>query len=646
MSRLPRGFLPIALVVAIISGCDTSSAIFSDAERRSIYSLSIVSESGKALAGASLLPGESIQVSLSNMSGAKAPESLALAVEDAAGQILASLVYATPKASGLGSKPILVDSLSGSLPSFKLPADLAPGVFSLTTSLADASGTKLQSGQSVFFVAAQGFSLGSLSMYPPTPAPSQAVLFSVGVRPGEPASSPWLRWSSEGRTLAEGPLSDGFDKMVWTAPQLDGAYAIKVEVFPSRPMASIDVASPWRQEVKAIVSRDAALGPDEYADGSRLLSHLAFAGDFTDTGSRVQAEAPSAFGKPALEVFPGGFGYRFDESAGVNLPGAIPPQAGGVGSSFSILWRLYTLQPNGELLRMVSPDGSLLFRAGLEAGLPYAESYDQDGRHRSSLASPLSPGLLDLALSFEAGNGKYSLVWSVNGERRSSPSLPMRVFSPSSITRLGGPGSVVGIYAAFAISDDSEGSPPLFLAASLRAWKGNLLLAEGFESTSLPASSQASGAVTLLPRRLGLGPGGRLAFDEEFGLSRALFVSTGFDPQEGGLAVELSDGDSKLLSVESDGEVRRGDGTILGILRPLDEGRLAFTIKALPDGIEIATPGGLVAARLLAKSLPRSLKLALVGLDATRPALVGNLLVRSAPEALTLADAPRTARLR
>jgi hypothetical protein len=646
MPRPLRGFLPFALVVALVSGCDTSSAIFSDADRRSIYSLTALSSAGKSLAGASLLPGESVRLSLSNMTGSKAPESLAVSIEDGTGKAIASLVYATAKAGGVGASPVLVDSLSGSLPSFQLPADLVPGVYTLVTSLADESGARLQSGRLVFFIGPQGFDLGSLSVYPPTSAPSQPVLFSVGVRTGEPASSPWLRWSADGRLLSEGSLADGYDKVVWTAPQLDGAYAIKVELFPARPGPTLDLPSPWRQEIKAIVSKDAAMGPDEYGDGSKLLSHLGFEGDLADSGTRPQPQGPSVLGKPALEVYPGGFGYRLGETSGVLLPGAVPPQSGGLGSAFSLLWRFYTQQPGGDLLRVASVEGSLLLRAGLENGSPFVETYDQDGKHRSVAPASVSPGLVDLALSFEPVNGKYELVWSVNGQRVPAPAVPMRTFPDTAVARLGGPASLSGIYDEFAISDDSTGSPPFFHAAALRAWKAGLMVAEGFESRSLPDSMTAGGSVTLAPRRLGLGQGGSLVLNDELDLRRPLLVATTWDGSDSPFAVELSADGNPLVTVMSSGEIRGPDGAVLGTLRPLDAGKLTFIAKALPDGLEISLSGGLPAGRLSLKPPPKALNLALRAQDSAGSIWISSILVRAAPEALTLADAPRTARLR
>jgi hypothetical protein len=583
---------------------------------------------------------------MSQMSGAKSPEALAITLLDSRGTTLASLKLATGRYLRENTGMTLVESIAGSLPSFRLPSDLEPGIYTLLSALSDKDGVALQSTRTPFFIGSQGLGLGSPSIYPPSPSKSSSVLLSVDVRGAEKATTAWIRWTYEGRTIAEGPLAEGYDKTVWRTPSLEGAYALSVALFPEEPPVDLDTDSPWHQDIKAIVSRDSSLDAVEFSNQQNLVSHLSFDGDFQDTGSRAQTRKPTAFGAPLLDSFSGGFGYVLGDTAYVELPGAVPPVTALNPRPFSLAWRLFSSASSGDLVRFSSQDGSLLMRAGIDAGHPFVEVVSPEGTERSTCEATVAPGLSNLAVSFEPTNDRYSIIWSVEGSRQDAPALPVPILAATDVARLGGPDSLAGIYDEFAISDDSQGRPPFFLAAALRAWKSGLFIGEGFESRSLPADTVAKGSVTAVTGRLTLGAGSRLDFPKDLPLARPLCIEATYEGSRSGMEIEFSGSGGKYLSVNGSGEIRDAEGTLKGLLRPNEAGRLAIIVRASPDGLEIAPEGGLPAAAISLKETPTTLRIALCDVATADAVRITTLLVRSAPDALSQTDGPRAASLK
>jgi hypothetical protein len=651
----------------MLSGCDTSSALFSEDEKSSIYTLSFTvadaarsaasgEASGGKLSGAEVKAGESIKVSVASMRGAAEAGRLSLSLESADGGALSSLDYVVGAASrtAAGGRELSVDQLSGPLPPFPLPSALEPGSYRLVAQLSSASGAALARSETVFFVAEEGFGLDSLSLYPPTSAPGSAILLTATTSHKSDSSSKtaWLRWSSEGKVFAEGLLSGGFDKVVWRAPSLAGAYSLSVELYPSKPpeISSLP-ASPWSRAISAVVAASATATADEYADPSRLVSHFAFEGDFSDSGTRAQAGKPQSFGLPSIEAYPGGFGYHFDGNSGLTAPGALPKS-----SNFTLLARIYAEGDSGDILRFASADGVSILSVGIKGRVPYAEARSPEGLvSRSSPKAEVPEGLVNLALSLAARGDAYELVWSVEGERFSSPPLPRSSFPSDAKLVLGGSQALEGVYDEIAISDDgSAGVPPLYAAASLRKYGAELYIASGFEASSLPAGAASSGKVSFEPRSLGLEPGARLSFPAVLSTTRALRVELDFSAKQGGaLALELSspaslggDKGEVLILVEGGGAIRGRDGSLLGLLSPEKKGQLAFTLKAYEGGFEIGSSGGLAVARIPAPGSSARLLLSIANKGSSGPVALSRLLVRAAPESLSLAETPRYARLR
>lgn len=644
--------LVLSLAAAIVMvACDPTSSFFSDADRQSIYSLGFSTPVGKVLSGAAVSAGAPVSISLSRMSGSASPATMRLELVGSDGTTKALLVYTTggttPPADKTGT--VTVRAIDGSLPPFTLPADLPPGDYVLTSTLTDQSGSILQKTEIVLFVAWEGFSSGALSLYPPNPGPGAAVLLEASVsREGiSGTKDPWIRWSSEGRSFAAGYLSRGFDKAVWRANSLPGAYGVTAEFFPVEPSAAaLAQGSPWRTETKAVVTPPLFQATDLFAKADHFLSRLAFEGDYSDLGVLAQEARPALSGLPSLEAYPGGFGARFGSSSNLSVANFPIPLKDGLVLPFSLFWRFYTEELDGDILRVAGSDGTKSWRVSLESGQPVLEVKDGLGILRSVAPLAIGSGSHDLALSLSSAEAGVSVLWTLDGRRvPSSPLARLRVPVGAS-AMLGGPSSLDAVWDEFAVSDDSGGSPPFFRVAAERRWQGDLLLAEGFESPSVPEGAVASGDASPRTGSLSLGPAASLAFSRELSFAKPLAIRVSSAEAGDLLSVDLAAEGELVVRVMPSGEVKTADGTTVGLLPPFQGGAVAFSLKALPEGIGVYAESGSLTARVSPRQAPRTLKLTIANPSAQVDASVASVLVRYAPELLDATDSPRMARVR
>ena len=638
----------VLLIAVLLSSCNSSSLLFSESDRRSIYTLSVSTFQGKLVSGSVLEAGSELTLSLSRMTGSSIPSLLSLELQNEKTQLVASLNYATADSSKDLSAAVEVASLSDELPPFQIPENLGPGCYSLVAYIKDKNGTELQRSEILFFIGGENFGLGGLSLLPASPYPGQAVLFRASVNGSTKVSTldPWFRWSFEGKTLAMGPLSEGFDKIVWKAPLLEGAYSVDVDLYPTQPsVAALAIASPWRQAIKCIIARDPGIVNDLFNDTTNFLSWLSFETEFADLGSRLQSEKVVVLGKPLLEAFPGGFGYRLDDNASVSLPGLIPPVVNDTAAPFSLLWRIYSPDSTGSLMKLVDVEGKVLLRAGLNEGRPYLEANVEEGLKRTSADFVVKPGLIDFGLSLEPKAGKYRVTWSINGTRLASSSLLLPDFPDTAKAILGGAGALPGIYDEFAMSLDLNGRPPLYRSGLWRERPFDFILAEGFESLPLRSKAVVTGALDFAPGALDIGASSSLSFEGEVSLSRPIYCEVNYVSKGGLLALEFSNSQGLAFSVSKEGQLRLGDGSLVGLIRPQEEGKLAFIVKSSSSGLEILGTAGVPVARIEAKQGASSLHVALANRGASGSVSLSSFLLRAAPEAISSADSSRMARL-
>jgi hypothetical protein len=607
--RLAASSAAIA-VSALALSCGVSASFLSDSERSSLYTVVLNSSDGKAIAdGASLEPGSAIVAGISKLSGASDPSALEITLAAADAGITAGLRVQTAdfKPADKGkltvgdSAAATVDRVAGTLPALAVPGSVRPDTYTIAARVLGADGAVLQSSRTVVFIGLPRPAIEALTSFPPAVEPGAPVLLSLSVSRVNPAGEggsdaagatmdPWIAWSFEGKVFAEGLLSSGLDETVWRAPGFAGAYSVSAQVYPAAPPGGrkFSFRSSAAQDLRVMAIASPGGSGDDFADSLSFLCLLRLDGDFSDSGTRPRGAQPAAFGSPRLDVYSSGFGYRLDASAGIRVPGLMPPASDDRLLPFSILVRLDPYQGDGALTRFESDDGTYSLVIGLKDWKPYVE-FSFDGKIlQSTGASAVPRAPMTLEAVFRPEGERLAIEWRAEGERIESPSVPLPPAPPVGGAAIGGPLSLPGVYDGLGLS---SGPPsPAFRLASRRKWKASIILAEGFEDGRLPRLSVASGAASVVSGSLALGPGASLALDP------------GIDPAAGAVLEASMSGDrasarldfafpsgERAFSVTGEGEVLGPDGARLGVVEARS-GRLSIGLSA-SEGACIVSSG-------------------------------------------------------
>ena len=386
-----------------------------------------------------------------------------------------------------------------------------------------------------------------------------------GATPAEVPSGrePWLRWSAGGRVFAEGAADKGFDHVVWTIPEKDGAYTIRLDFYPGEPAeGSYDVASPWFQSLTFIAkARPSGLPDDLFARVDRYQALFEFSGNLEDSGMRVQAQRPLVSGEPRLVPYSGGFGYRLGPDALLRAP-RLGFDAVEDEGRFSVALRASLESAGGSLFSLTGRSPGQVLRLVLAEGALVLQTPGDATPVSTALGRGLSAGSHDLVLSFRPGSeGESVATLSVDDDPRLSVHVPsfQAVFDQ---LQIGGDGSVAAIYDEFGLSlDHDKGPPASFAQSAARRYGDDFLIAEGFES-GLSKTLTTRGPASRGDFAFELKKGTTLTVADPLPLARP-FVLEAYGSGQPGLRLESADG-TLLLSVTKDGVLLDRDGRALG----------------------------------------------------------------------------------
>ncbi len=527
-----------------------------------------------------------------------------------------------------------IAAIDGDLPSLQVPSELAPGAYRLTVRMKSAEGKILQKTSIVVFIGLTEPRISSVSVYPPAVEPGQALL--LGAALDGASGDPWFRWSRDGAPFASGLLSEGADRVVWTAPRAEGAYALSLEVFPAAPPegSGFPFRAAARRDLKIMVKASPGGTTDEFADPLAYLSLLKLDGSFEDSGVRSRESPPTAFGSPALDVYAGGFGYRLGEEAGIRVPGLMPPAPQGRSAPFSVVMRLAPAATTGRLLRFASGDGAYTLELGLEAGHPYAALKLGEEEEVRSLASSALPALpRTIVATIRPGEESSLVSWNVEGERIDGGTLPPLPAPPAGGALIGGPGSLPGVYDAFGLMSPAGPSRPLapasYRLAMRRKWKTALALAEGFEEGLLPSSAAAKGGANASVGSIRLEGASSVGFSYGFRADRSYLVDVELagDLASTFLSLEGQSG-ARPFSASGTGEIQDAGGRRLGSV-PAPGGRLVLLLAPGKGGtMLISGADGRNAVKVAAPSSDAPYSVVVYRGSATGSASLSRILAR------------------
>lgn len=586
----------VGALSATMLSCGVSSSLLSDAERSSLYSIKLNSSDGKEIVNGSVLaPGSRIIPALSKLPGAADPGSFEIELVGRGGQ----------SAVGAATR----DTIGDGLPAIAVPASAPPGTYTIATKVIGKNGEVDLAAKRTVFIGLAAPVIESATSFPPSIEPGAPALLGLSIAyPADVAAGavgatdPWIEWSANGAVFAAGLLSDGFDKVVWNAPRAAGAYSVAVQAYPAAPLEPSGFGFPAAPESRKTVNVMAIANPagsgDDFADPLSFFSLLRLDGDFSDAGTRPRSVGPEAFGSPQLDVYAGGFGYRFGQDAGVRIPGLMPPAKGDRLAAFSVLVRVAPRDEDGtgSVATFVSDDGKYSLTIGLDAWKPYVE-FAFDGTIRRSAASdaiPISP--LTLHVSFVPTGERLVVRWYADGERITLPSMPLPPPPGPGGAIVGGPLSLAGVYDGFGLSVGSVS--PSYRLAARRRWRSSLIYAEGFENGALPgASTDGVGATA---EGLALESGALLPLIRSFEPGEGVAIEASFvGDRSSARLIFARPGGAALFSVGGTGRVEDASGAAIGVVS-VGSSPLSFTVAASEKGVvlrgvagdTVVAPGG------------------------------------------------------
>ncbi len=232
-------------------------------------------------------------------------------------------------ASDVAVNPIVVDSLSGELPTFSLPPELPVGRYSFSFEVHGEDGLLFQKKRPFYYVADKRFSFSALVSYPPGAGPnSSPPLFPTKVPLLLEASidadselDPFVVWSSGGKRIASGRYSEGKNRILWTTPENGGFHRIEATLYPMVPRDDEISALPGIVRTLTIATSPTAAYPGLAGKNTDFDSIFRFLGNLEDSGSAGYGPMLSPEGgNPVWLPYASGYGvsvgpYRSFEAA-------------------------------------------------------------------------------------------------------------------------------------------------------------------------------------------------------------------------------------------------------------------------------------------------------------------------------------------
>lgn len=552
-----RKFLPglvAGVSIALLWSCGNPSLLVPEIQTTSPVTINTVSP-GTLVSASDTIPVQ-LAYSSTYRSDGKTPDSLEIHLYSSTQEELRTYVLGPDQLSSN-------DSFTLDLP------DLPDGLYTLSLTLYG-QGKVLDQKSVQFFHVSGNYAVNAISVYPSSLFPGSDGLLQAHVD-SPSGSDPYLRWSLNGRVVAEGPLSEGTDQVTVRAPDVEGAYNVVLELFPMSPLSgtSFPFDSSIKQNTELFVSATQQLSDNDLGPEDSYYSLFHFKGNLRDSGirttlpqsSRSASAAPAVpIGSPTLQANGSIFGYRLDGTDGFRIGQVLLPFTATTLSPFSFSVRGMATGLNGvqNLFSAQSADGSFGFSVGvLPDGSATATLQSNGVTATTQSDSPIfangTPVLFSVSVT--PGQSSTRIAWYKSGTFVSEVDVPV-AFPGSAYggagaagaasagggsqtgsssqtkqvagavanmkivpgtTTIGGTGGFIGILDELGVyfrdpSDRPATDNQLFSHAMAEAYGDSVVYAQGFEGVSLPEGVVASGPVTVGAGTLSLSPGSSVLF--------------------------------------------------------------------------------------------------------------------------------------
>jgi hypothetical protein len=184
---------------------------------------------------------------------------------------------------------ITVNRLDRDLPFFVLPENLEMGLYVMVFQVLGEHETLYREDKTIYYLGNARFSLIDIQQYLPDVSgshlvpPGTTVMLEAQVL-SDARLDPYVVWYNGKRRISEGRLADGGAFILWKAPDQNGFYTIRAEVFPQRPVEGL--CGKFR-EISLPISAKAAADGYFSGEADRIAYWYQFRGNLQDSKTQV-----------------------------------------------------------------------------------------------------------------------------------------------------------------------------------------------------------------------------------------------------------------------------------------------------------------------------------------------------------------------
>lgn len=305
---------------------------------------------------------------------------------------------------------------NASFPTPVVADTLEPGEYLLTLLIKEGT-TVLKEKEIKFFLVDRDVRILSVNTTPSQVKPGSDVLLSINL--SAEASGYFVRWKFKDRILKEDFLDVGGNNVTFKAPNLEGIYVVRVEIFPGKVEAEINSSIYSHGEI--LVTEDSLNNDYELSEEDKFTLLYHFAGDLKNSGQGIDNDIASrSEGKFIPMQKEGNFGYLFDQESRLLAPFTVFPVNGqGEVESFAICGQIapYRASKSGVLFFMEDGKGETSLKISYNGTGRLTALFSENGDNRAlSLPLRADEKLSWIVLSVLFTDNHVTLSWYINGK--------------------------------------------------------------------------------------------------------------------------------------------------------------------------------------------------------------------------------------
>ncbi|MDR2210168.1 MAG: hypothetical protein LBO65_01675 [Spirochaetaceae bacterium] len=189
---------------------------------------------------------------------------------------------------------IAVDRLDRDLPFFVLPEKLDMGLYVMVFQVLGKNEVLYREEKIIYYLENTRFSLIDIQRYLPDVSgshlipPGTTVMLEAQVE-ADARLDPYIIWYNGRRRIGEGSLAGGGAFILWKAPEQNGFYTIRAEIFPQRP---VDGLYGKFREISLPISAKAASAGYFSGEAERIAYWYQFQGNLRDSQASAGINRP------------------------------------------------------------------------------------------------------------------------------------------------------------------------------------------------------------------------------------------------------------------------------------------------------------------------------------------------------------------